>query len=317
MTDKNQSNSDDTQPRGRLALLDTMMADHPWHPRVIPFLAYLLLLAITGFVSEKQPALYPLFYCFQCGAVMWLLWRYRKLLPELTLKIHWIGILTGIVVFVGWVWIGMAIEEREYLAQVGIAQFTSELVQWSVNPASASQEVASVFVHPDAAGDSVFNQMPDAMRWPALILRLLGMSLVVPLFEELFIRSLMLRSLNSAKKTGIGMLQLGQDMPVIGDWLMHSKAGQRADKHPPMFETQFKETPLGKLTIFGVVASTIVFAVNHVPRDWAGCVFCGIAYCLCLWATRKKGLGPVCWAHGITNALLWFYTMHTSDYRFL
>ena len=46
-------------------------------------------------------------------------------------------------------------------------------------------------------------------------------------------------------------------------------------------------------------------------------VVCGVAYCLLLMVTRKKGLGPVIWAHGITNALLWVYTIQTDVWRFL
>ena len=42
------------------------------------------------------------------------------------------------------------------------------------------------------------------MGWIALVLRLVGMSVVVPMFEELFVRSLMLRSLSHGRKTWLG-----------------------------------------------------------------------------------------------------------------
>jgi hypothetical protein len=32
---------------------------------------------------------------------------------------------------------------------------------------------------------------------------------------------------------------------------------------------------------------------------------------------RQMGLGPVIWAHGLTNAALWGYTLYTGDWRFL
>ena len=44
---------------------------------------------------------------------------------------------------------------------------------------------------------------------------------------------------------------------------------------------------------------------------------CALAYCLLLSVTRAKGLGPVCWAHGITNALLWGYTVYYGNWQFL
>ena len=303
--------------------LDRTMAEHPWYPRVIPFLVYIAFLALTTVVSNWAPVLYTPLYVAQCGLVVWLLWRYRRLLPELTLSFHWLALPVGVAVFFAWVWIGMAIAEYPYLSQVGIAQFTSDLLAWMVNPADAPAALQRpdgshrVFVSAAAASDSIFHQMPAWMIWPSLILRLAGMALVVPLFEELFIRSLLLRSLSSAKNTGIGLVQVAQDFPVVGEWLMNTKLGRRADEYPPMFEHEFKRVPLGKLTMFGVFASTLIFTLNHTPRDYAACVFCGIAYCLLLWATRHKGLGPVCWAHGITNALLWLYTLHTADFRFL
>jgi hypothetical protein len=42
-----------------------------------------------------------------------------------------------------------------------------------------------------------------------------------------------------------------------------------------------------------------------------------VIYCLVLAATRARGLGPVVWTHGITNAALWAYTLYTDDWRFL
>lgn len=309
-----------------LSRLDLVMAENAWFPRVIPFFTYLILLTLTSMVAEKIPATYPLFYTLQCGVVVWMLWRYRALLPELTLSFHWLAIPTGIIVFLAWIWLGMVIDEWDQAKQVGLATFTSNYAQWSVDPSATLDRVSPTgeplqFVDATSRAESVFIQMGladhNALAWFAFSLRLLGMSIVVPLFEELFIRSLLLRSLHSAKNTFIGMIQVAQDFPIIGDKLMGTKIAEEADKQPPMFEHEFKRIPLGAISIFGIAASTIIFTLSHVPRDYAGCVFCGIAYCLCLHFTRHKGLGPVCWAHGITNALIWIYTLHTDDWRFL
>lgn len=322
-----EGSGDVTKPQaaGALGSLDALMAEHVWHPRFIPFLAYLLLLTITGFVSEAWAWTYPILYVAQCGVVVWLLWRYRKLLPELTIKFHWLAIPVGVGVAYAWVWLGMVVEEAPQVGHDGIGNFTSNLNQFMMTPEVAN-EIAGpdgkAFHFRDAANSTqsmfdAMHQVSPAFFWSAFVLRLLGMSLVVPLFEELFIRSLILRSMSNAKETGMGMLQVMADFPVVGDWVLNSERGQKAEDSPPMFTKQFNETPLGKLTIFGVIISTLVFAVNHVPRDYLGCVMCGVAYCLLLAATRKKGLGPVCWAHGITNACLWWYTLHTDDWRFL
>ena len=310
----------------RLGQLDTLMNESAWFPRVVPFFTYLVLLTLTSMVAEKIPATYPLFYSLQCGVVLWLLWRYRALLPELTVSFHWLAIPTGIIVFLVWVWLGMVIEEWDQASQVGLGTFTSNYAQWSIDPSTALDRVSSTgeplqFADASSRAESVFIQMGladhNALAWFAFSLRLLGMSIVVPLFEELFIRSLLLRSFHSAKNTYIGFIQVAQDFPIIGDKLMGTKIAEEADKQPPMFEHEFKRVPLGAISVFGIAASSIIFMLSHAPRDYAACIFCGIAYCLCLYFTRHKGLGPVCWAHGITNALIWIYTLHTDDWRFL
>jgi membrane protease YdiL (CAAX protease family) len=302
------------------------MAEHPWNPRVFPFLSYLVLLALIGFASDKAPAAYPLLYLAQVTIITGLLWRYRRLTPELTLTFHWLAIPVGVIVFIAWVWLGMISAEFTQARQAGLSAFTENLTRWALDPAHPPAMATATgqpfsFVDPNERAGSVFIRMGlsegQPLAWFAFVLRLLGMSLVVPLFEELFIRSLMLRSLNSRRDTLTGIIQLAQDLPVIGDRLMGTRRAEEADKQPPMFEHQFNHTPLGHLTLFGVLASTLVFTLSHAPRDYAGCVFCGVAYCLCLRFTRHKGLGPVCWAHAITNTLIWVYTLHTDDWRFL
>lgn len=284
MTDHASTNNSNTP--GLLASLDRWMASHPWHPRVVPFVVYLLFLLILP-VRGWQPLTYPLLYVIQCGVVVWLLWRYRKLLPELTLSFHWLAVPVGIGVVVAWIWLGQAMTA-----------------------------LAPTFF--ENRGYNFFDKMGNgALAWSSLSLRLLGMSIVVPLFEELFIRSLCLRSFHRFRRTGIGILHVVEDMPIIGEWLMHSKIGKRLGRHGPVFGAEFEATPFGALSLFGVAASTCVFMFSHVPRDWPGAIVCGVAYCLLLAATRKKGLGPVIWAHGITNALLWAYTIRFNNWQFL
>ncbi len=263
------------------------MAQSPWHPRFLPFLAYVGLLPLTSATLAWTPELYSVVYVVQCALPIWLLWRYRQLLPDLTLHFHWLAIPTGIFVAVAWIWLG------HWMVDTFPSQF-------------ASQETTNFFT-----------EMGPAFGWLAFSLRLVGMSVVVPLFEELFIRSLLIRSLHHFRTTAIGLIQIVQDLPILGEWLMHTSWGTRADSYPAVFGPQFDRTPLGQLSVFGVTASTIVFAAHHAVRDWPGCVVCALAYCLLLSVTRQKGLGPVCWAHGITNALLWAYTLQTNDWQFL
>jgi hypothetical protein len=285
-------------PVSRLGWLDHWMASHPWHPRILPFLVYITFFSILAPLRQRWPASYPLLYVAQCGAVLWLLWRYRKLLPELTLKFHWAAVPVGLAVGAGWIGLGLWMNGTP----VG---------RWLM--VNAPQAYGR-------GGDG--SGLIDELRayhlgWPTMGLRLLGMALVVPLFEELFIRSLLLRSLHGLRATAIGVFQLLQDLPLLGDWLLHTHWGDRAGKHPPKFAGQFEQTPLGQLGFFGVSASTFIFMIHHPLREWPGCVVCGLSYCFLLRATARRGLGPVVWAHGITNAVLWAYTLTSGDWQFL
>ena len=279
-------NHDERTPPGRL---DAWMAAHPWHPRLLPYVLYVAILPLVAMAADYNPLLYPVLYVPQCLLIAFLLWRYRQLTPGLTLTFHWLAIPVGIAVCVIWIGLGNAMIQF-FPDRFGIAETDQP---------------------------HLFLQMSPALKWTSLSLRLLGMSLLVPLFEELFVRSLLLRSFYSFKQVVIGTNQWGQDIPGIGDWLMHTKIAQRADAYDQPFAQMFNQTALGALSITGVMLSTLIFTIGHGMRDWPGAILCGIFYCILLRLTREKGLGPVIWAHGITNALLWFYCITTNNWHFL
>lgn len=289
------------------------MQENPWHPRILPFAVYIIFLPLVQWLEGLDPRTYPFVYSVQCLLVVWLLWRYRQLLPELNIRFHWLAVPIGVGVVVAWILLGWAMA-----GELGVRCAALADGQWlgRIDYGDDSSEVgmfATTKPHPFIK----FKEKHPGFADVSLVLRLLGMSIVVPLFEELFIRSLMLRSLHRWLPTRTGLLQVLQDMPVIGDWIGGTAVGERAANEPPIFGREFSRNPLGALTVFGVCASTFVFMINHMPRDWPGTIACGVAYCWILYATRAKGLGPVCWAHGITNALLWFYTIKTGDWQFL
>ena len=265
------------------------MEENPWHPRLLPYMVFVGMLVPVKELRELLPVSYLVMYTIQCSLVAWLLWRYRKLMPELNMRFHWASVPVGVVVAVIWVWMGL----------------------WMVD------QFPERFAEQDEPRN-MFQEMGLGFGWVAFSMRLLGMSILVPLFEEVFVRSLLLRAFSSFKATSLGFAQIVMDIPVIGEWLMHTSLGHRIDGKPTvLFGRQFKATSLGVLTLFGVSVSTLLFTVHHHPRDWPAAVVCGIAYCLLLAATRRQGLGPVCWAHGITNFLLWVYTVKTNDWQFL
>ncbi|MEX0653658.1 MAG: CPBP family glutamic-type intramembrane protease [Phycisphaeraceae bacterium] len=279
---------------GALAAFDAWMASNPWHPRIVPFAAYLLLLAVIDFARGWWLPSYPLLYAVQIAVVAWLLWRYRKLLPELTLRFHWLAVPTGLGLCVVWVALGYGM--------IALAP------GWF-----------------DGSGEAHYFQTMRAEHgwvfYVSMVLRLAGMAMLVPLFEELFIRSACLRGLHSAKQTKIGLVQLAEDMPLIGERILHTRIAQEAASHPPAFTQQLRDWPVGALTVFGVIASTFIFMIHHLPRDWPGTIACGVLWCGLLWYTnrggRRMGLGPIVWSHGITNAALWAYCWHFDDWQFL
>ncbi len=279
------------------------MAVSSWRPRLIPFAVYIVMLAVIGFVADYSLYAYTAGYALQCGLVLALLIRYRKLTPELNLRFHWLAVPTGLGLLFAWVYLG-------YLTNILTGEWSGPL------PANAH-----------LAEPSTLQKMRDipALFWTTMVLRLLGMSIVVALFEELFTRSLILRAFHRAKPTAIGFVQFAHDMPIIGEWVMHTRLGQWAAIQPPMFSKQLNETAVGHLTTFAVVFSTLVFMLNHMPRDYLGCIACGVVWCLLLgWtnraalpASKRLGLGPIVWSHGITNAALWSWTLYIGDWQFL
>lgn len=276
------------------------MALSPWHPRLVPFALYIFALPMISFASDLTLYAYPVGYAIQCGLVAWLLWRYRKLTPELTIRFHWLAIPTGIGLLFAW---------------VGLGYLTNGLT------GGATGALASNLGH---AEPTMMEQMRPTpwLFWTSMVLRLVGMSLVVPLFEELFTRSLILRAFHHVKPSMTGFVQFAHDLPMVGDYIMHTRIGQRAAAKQPMFTEQLNATRVGDLTFFAVFFSTLVFMVNHMPRDYLGCIACGVVWCLLLgWTNRKSkpalGLGPIVWSHGITNAALWVWTLTTNDWQFL
>jgi hypothetical protein len=319
----------------------------------VPFFCWIIFLTITTFLPEAWAPAQPFLYTAQCLATLWLLWTYRQLTPELTLSFHWLAVPTGVFLLVAWVVLGYAMAGE-------LPHRFGQLMQGDLDGAFGRFPYEALGREPgrfgpdlDAAGDVVAHPIQELMQthpalgYASMALRLIGMALIVPLFEELFIRSGMLRGLQQRRPTFTGLLQFASDLPGIGDWVSNTAAGKRANDQPPMLTKQLVTTPVGAICFFGIAASTFVFMVSHSLRDWPGCIACGIVWCWLVWITNKPrprrgetwrsvnglsesapaesfisgggrlGLGPVAWSHGITNALLWGYTLAWGDWRFL
>ncbi len=262
--------------------------EHPWHPRIAPWFAYMVMLAVTLQVRDWYAWAYPPLKIMQATTVCFLVWRFRSLVPEITLRFHWSVV--PISVLLAATWVGSH--------------------AWMVRLFPGLVDVEPTFLQTLYTND-------QTLFWLAAMAHLLAMCTAVALIEETFNRSLLLRSFSNMRATRIGILQFICDMPVIGDWLAGTSAGARARKQPPAFGDQFKQTPLGHLSICGVTASTTVFMLVHAVVDWPGAILCGVTWCILLNRTRHLGLGPVIWSHAIVNGLLWCYVVTMQDFRLI
>jgi membrane protease YdiL (CAAX protease family) len=318
VSDSNARSRDTPAVGAWLGQLDRSMAANPWHPRIAPFFTWIVLMALTGLVQGQAPAAWPVLYAIKCGLVGWLLWRYRHWISEVNWRFHWLALPTGVGLLIVWVGLGwwMAGQFGPRLDAL-LAGEPLGLMRYE-DPANVP---ALATTEPGLFSDTFYHHWLPGLFTIAIVFKLIGMAFFVPMFEELFVRSALLRGLNRWHETRRGLLQVACDLPVIGEWLIHTRPGREATQQPPIFTRQLQNTAVGVLGVCGVVLSTMLFASWHAPRDWPGAIACGVVWCWLVWWTnrgsRKLGLGPVIWSHAITNALLWAYTLWSWDWQFL
>jgi CAAX prenyl protease-like protein len=131
-------------------------------------------------------------------------------------------------------------------------------------------------LRPDPADDFDPAQFGEALVPLALGLRLAGYAVVTPLFEELFIRS----------------------------WVMRfaDVYGREAD---------FRDVPLAHYTLRSFLSTIVVFTVAHVPWEWWVAVpWVAITN---LWFYKRKSLPAVMVVHGVTNATLLLFAVYGGE----
>ena len=274
-----------------LQRLDGWMAAHPAHPRVAPFAVYVLLLWPVEMLRAAGSSAFPVAYAAQCALVAGMMLRWRALTPELNLRFHPVAVPAGLLGAAAWIGLGLAMSEG----------------------------LPGVF---GGHGGDPFAALPGPLAAAALGLRLVGMALVVSLFEELLFRSAVLRAFRTWRSAGIALLHVAEDLPLVGPLVLRTELSQRLRHELRPLADSFDETPLGALTAANLTISIVLWCLlSHLPRDWPGTVACGAIYAGGVWHTNRRGrasgLGPAVWAHAVTNACLWGYTLATGDWRFL
>ncbi len=166
----------------------------------VPMFAYLGLTALEGYlpqlVGKSGPQLYPIAYAVKLSIVALLAWYYRgtwsDFRPRPNAGAIALGIMTGFLVCAGWVGLDGHYPTFTFLG--------------------GSRSAFDPFV------------LEPACRWAFISVRLLGLVVLVPVFEELFWRSFLLR------------------------WLI---------------DNDFSRVPIGKVTLMAGAVTSVLFALAH------------------------------------------------------
>jgi CAAX prenyl protease-like protein len=206
-----------TQPPGQPAS-GVATAPSDIAPYVVPMVTYVALSSLEGYLptalGQPSSTWYPPAYAGKLLIVALLAWHYRatwndfRPLPSLGKII--LGILTGILVWGAW---------------IGLDGRYPALPLLGTRSAFDPQKLAPL------------------ARWAFIALRLLGLVVVVPVFEELFWRSFLMR------------------------WLIDS---------------EFLRVPIGKVTPMAAAVTSVLFALVHpewLPALLTGALWAWLLWC--------------------------------------
>jgi len=213
--------------------------NHGWWPYVLPYIAFLLMSEFAARLPDTaDPYVLVLKPAVTLGLVLWF-WS-KGNYPELrgkNARIGWAGGLQDIVV-------GLA------LTVVWVAPFV-------LFPA----------LRPEPGGEFDPTMARRGYVTTILIVRLFGYALVTPIFEELFIRSFVMR--------------------IADVW--------NSDE-------DFRDQPIARYTRRSMIVTVVVFSLGHVPWEWWVCVpWIALSN---LWFYRRRRLAAMFLVHGVTNATL-------------
>lgn len=134
---------------------------------------------------------------------------------------------------------------------------------------------------------------PASPKWSGFpfLLRLLATTLLVPVFEELFIRVYIFR--------------------IAYQWFNEKKQRQHAFEEV-MNKQSVNLVKPGQWNAFAVFFSTLAFALGHQIAEWPAAVIYGLLM-VALWIVRKDVISCIV-AHGTTNLALGIYVYRTQSW---
>ncbi len=129
----------------------------------------------------------------------------------------------------------------------------------------------------------------------AFLLRLLSASLIVPVFEEIFMRGYFFR--------------------VAYQWDINRKnMGAKEALYETMDNNKIDDVQPGAWSAMAICISTIAFTIGHLTIEWPAAIAYGILMSV-LWIIRKDLLSCMV-AHGVTNFSLALYVYYTGHWGF-
>jgi CAAX prenyl protease-like protein len=139
------------------------MTKSPEYARFMPFLIFVVITFVGGMMGGN--AMFWM-YALKTGVGAWLIWEMRAFVPEMRWSFSWSAVAMGILVFVAW---------------VGLDPFYPK----------------NNLLFKDTA-DSIWNPFTrfgddSLIAWTLIVVRIFGMTIIVPPLEEAFYRSLVYR----------------------------------------------------------------------------------------------------------------------------
>ena len=212
---------------------------HGWWPYVVPYVSFLLMSEVGARLPDAaDPIVLMAKPAITLALIGWF-WT-QDAYPELRGEGARIGLMGGLLDIL----VGLA------LTVVWIAPF---LLFPSMRPAPGGE------FDPSMAGAEWITAI--------LFIRLFGYALVTPIFEELFIRSFVMR--------------------IANVWNT---------------DLDFRDQPIATYTQRSMIVTTVVFTLGHVPWEWWVCVPWVVLSNL--WFIYRRRLAAVMLVHSVTNGAL-------------
>jgi len=206
-------------------------------PYVAPFFVFMLfLISVNGFFPDQHFILYPIKISLVIGALAW----YWRVLPSLTPTAPLASVTIGIVGVIAWIGLDPWALKLDALIETAYNCGVSalHLPAWQVDITGAAPK-----------GRNPFLLYPPEIAWVLFAIRVAGISLCVPVMEELFWRGFLMR------------------------WLISE---------------DFTRVPLGTYVPFSFWVTTAFFAMAH-GAEWPLAVIVGMLYGFWFVKTKALG----------------------------